>query len=728
MKRDELEKVLASMTLEEKIGQMMQIVPWDGDGDKEVTGPMELLGLSEEQMFCCGSFLGTADPEEIERIRKAYKEKSGSKIPLLFMFDVIHGFRTIFPIPLALGCTFRPEAAREMAEIAGKEASVSGLNVTFSPMADMVRDPRWGRVMESTGEDGWLNGLFAAAMVKGYQENPEEKYRISACVKHFAAYGAVEGGREYNTVDVSDWMLREYYLPAYQAALDAGCDMVMTSFNTVNGIPATGNEYLMRQILREEWGFDGVVISDWGAVGELITHGVAEEGRDAALLAGRAGVDIEMMTPHYVSYFAGLVKEGKISEAVIDDAVRRILELKQKRGLFEESGRVPDPEEAKRICLCEEHRAKARELAEESMVLLKNNGVLPLSDKKKVALVGPLGKEKAILGAWRAMGKSEDAVSLYEGLAGEMPSEQILFAKGCEIRGNTQGDIRNKIDSHAEAEVRRVMSQADVILLALGEEQDMSGEAASRSRLCLPGAQKRLIDMACETGKPTAVVLFSGRPLVVEDWLDETDALLQAWFPGTEGGAAAARILLGRREPSGRLTMSFPRNEGQIPVYYNCFSTGRPRPEGELVPYVSSYLDIPNEPLFPFGYGLTYTEFAYSGLSSDRDTFSSGETCRISVQVRNSGSRAGDEVVQMYVQDMKGCVVRPLRELKGFRKIHLAPGEVKKISFSLSEDMLRFHDTYGRLITQSGTYRVYVGKDSTAQEYVEIEYKSGLLC
>lgn len=714
MDAGKLERLLEEMTLEEKIGQMLQLLPVFFGTGGEITGPMQELGIGEDAIGKAGSVLGVTCAGDMKKLQKVYMEGGEKRIPLLFMLDVIHGFRTVFPIPLAMGCTFEPGFFCEMAQISGKEAAVSGIQVTFSPMADLVRDPRWGRVMESTGEDGWLNGLYAAAMVKGYQENPEEKYRISACLKHFAAYGAVEGGREYNTVDISDWMLREYYLPAYQACVEAGCDMAMTSFNTLGGVPATGNSYLLTDILREEWGYEGVIISDWGAVGELIAHGVAEDGEEAALLARRAGVDVEMMTANYPMYIKKLVESGDISMEIINSSVRRILELKNKRGLFENPYGAADEKEAERICLCGEHREAAEKMAEKSMVLLKNNGVLPLGRTQKIALIGPFGKEKKILGGWRALGQEKDTVSLYEGLAEWMPATQLFYAKGCDINGS--GLLE-------ESRIRQVMEEADVILLAVGEDQDMSGEAQCRSLIRLPGAQKELIALAHQTGKPVAAVLFNGRPLAVADWLEQTDALLEAWFPGTEGGHALAALLLGDKNPSGRLTMSFPQNEGQIPVYYNHFITGRPRPEGELVPFVSSYADIPNEPLFPFGYGLSYTGFAYRNRRLDRDVLHGDQGVNVSVTVQNTGDREGTEVVQLYLQDVKGCVVRPVRELKGFKKIVLAPGEERIISFHLTEKMLYFYNAVGKRITQPGRYRIYVGKDSAEKNYLEMEYR-----
>lgn len=713
MQTDKLKALLDEMTLEEKVGQLLQLMPMFFGSEGEATGPMEKMEIDEDVLYCCGSVLGVTSPADLKQIQDMYLKKSKRKIPLLFMLDVIHGFRTIFPIPLAMGCTFCPDAAREAAEIAGKEAAVSGVMVNFSPMADLVRDPRWGRVMESTGEDAWLNGLFAEAMVKGYQENKEEQFRISACVKHFAAYGAVEGGREYNTVDISDWMLREYYLPAYKAALKAGSDMVMASFNTINGIPAAGNEYLLRKILRDEWGYEGAVISDWGAVSELITHGVAENGKEAAFLACRAGIDIEMMTPHYVHHLTELVKEGKIRETIIDEAVWRILQLKNKRGLFENPYGAADEVRASEICLCAKHREKAREIAVQSMVLLKNNGVLPLKKSETIALIGPMAKENNLLGGWGALGRAKETVSLYEGISEKISTGRLIYEKGCDVCDSV-------LDR--EREVRNVIEKADTVILALGEAQEMTGEASSLSVIRLSGGQEQLLQAASQYHKPVVVILFNSRPMVIGHWLEKADSVLEAWFPGTEGGHAAADILFGDREPTGRLSMSFPVNEGQIPVYYNSFSTGRPKAEGEDSCFVTGYLDIPNEALFPFGYGLSYTSFEYSDLKTDRYSFGSNEICHISVCIKNVGMRTGEEVVQMYLQDEKGCVVRPVRELKGFKKVRIDPGELKTVEFELSEDMLYFHDSMGRNITQTGNYTIYVGGNSLAKDFVKVYY------
>ena len=590
------------------------------------------------------------------------------------MSDIVHGYKTIFPVPLAMGCSWDLSLAEKSAAIAAREAAVSGVHVTFAPMVDLVRDPRWGRVMESTGEDPHLNSEYARALVKGFQGEDlrNDVERVAACVKHFAAYGAVEGGRDYNYVDLSERELRETYLPAYKAALEEGCEMVMTAFNTVDGIPASGNKRLMRDLLRNEWGFDGVVISDWGALKELIPHGVAENEKEAALKSITAGVDIEMMTATYVHYLEQLVEEKVISENIIDEAVLRILELKEKLGLFENPFRGANPSLEQEVVLCEEHRQTARELAQKSSVLLKNESVLPLQKDQNIALIGPFAESNDILGPWSWLGSGEDAVRLKDGLLEKIDHHHLQVARGCGIEDGTKEELE---------EALRIAGEAEVILLALGERSDMSGEAGCRSDIRLPKVQLELIAQLKKLNKPMVVVLFNGRPLDLHGVIDEADAILEAWYPGTEGGAALSDLLYGDANPSGRLSMSFPHSVGQVPVYYNHFNTGRPKgaPDAQ-VRYVSQYLDIPNEPLFPFGFGLSYTTFAYDGASLSHAIMR--ENIHVHVTVKNSGDCKGEEVVQLYVRDIAGDVVRPMKELKDFKKITLEPGEVKVVTFT----------------------------------------------
>ncbi|WP_283153493.1 beta-glucosidase BglX [Guptibacillus hwajinpoensis] len=708
MKPNELKNLLSQMTIHEKTAQLMQLATPFFKGAKEageITGPLEQLNLDEEQVRHSGSVLGASGAENIRNIQKTYLEESRLGIPLLFMSDIVHGYKTIFPVPLAIGCSWDLNLAEESAKVAAREAGVSGIHVTFAPMVDLVRDPRWGRVMESTGEDPHLNSEYARAFVRGFQGEDlrNDAERVAACVKHFAAYGAVEGGRDYNYVDLSERELRENYLPAYKAALDEGCEMVMTAFNTVDGIPASGNKRLMRDLLRKEWGFDGVVISDWGAVKELIPHGVAEDEREAALKSIAAGVDIEMMTSTYVHHLPQLVEEGAIDEKVIDEAVLRILELKEKLGLFENPFRGADVEREREVVLCEENRHVARKLAQKSSVLLKNDSVLPLKKEQKVALIGPFGESNDILGPWSWLGSGDDAILLKEGLLSKIDSSFLQVAKGCDIETGTKEALDKAIE---------VANGADVILLALGEDSDMSGEAGCRSDIRLPKVQLELIAEMKKLNKPIVAVLFNGRPLDLHGVVEEADALLEAWYPGTEGGAAVADLLYGDANPSGRLAMSFPHSVGQVPVYYNHFNTGRPKdaPDAQ-VRYVSQYLDIPNEPVFPFGFGLSYTDFTYRNATLS-DSIMSEDDLVVHVTVENVGSYEGEEVVQLYVRDIAGEVVRPMKELKDFKKITLQPGETKEVVFTITETQLRYHHSDLSFESDPGNYIAFVGSNS----------------
>ncbi|WP_371017675.1 beta-glucosidase BglX [Pseudalkalibacillus sp. JSM 102089] len=708
MKPNELKNLLSQMTIHEKTAQLMQLATPFFKGAKEageITGPLEQLNLNEEQVPHSGSVLGASGAENIRNIQKTYLEESRLGIPLLFMSDIVHGYKTIFPVPLAIGCSWDLNLAEESAKVAAREAGVSGIHVTFAPMVDLVRDPRWGRVMESTGEDPHLNSEYARAFVRGFQGEDlrNDAERVAACVKHFAAYGAVEGGRDYNYVDLSERELRENYLPAYKAALDEGCEMVMTAFNTVDGIPASGNKRLMRDLLRKEWGFDGVVISDWGAVKELIPHGVAEDEREAALKSIAAGVDIEMMTSTYVHHLPQLVEEGAIDEEIIDEAVLRILGLKEKLGLFENPFRGADVEREREVVLCEEHRHVARKLAQKSSVLLKNDSVLPLKKEQKIALIGPFGESNDILGPWSWLGSGDEAVLLKEGLLSKIDSSLLHVAKGCDIENGSKEALKEAIE---------VAKDADVIVLALGEHSDMSGEAGCRSDIRLPNVQLELIAEMKKVNKPIVAVLFNGRPLDLHGVVEEADALLEAWYPGTEGGAAVADLLYGDANPSGRLAMSFPHSVGQVPVYYNHFNTGRPKdaPDAQ-VRYVSQYLDIPNEPVFPFGFGLSYTDFTYRNATLS-DSIMSEDDLVVHVTVENVGLYEGEEIVQLYVRDIAGEVVRPMKELKDFKKITLQPGETKEVVFTITEAQLRYHHSDLSFESDPGNYIAFVGSNS----------------
>jgi beta-glucosidase len=709
MREQQLLELLKKMTLDEKIAQLQQLATHFFKGANEegqITGPMTEMGISEEDIKNTGSVLGASGAQLTKKIQEAHLKENRLGIPLLFMADIIHGFKTIFPVPIAIGSSWDLELAEKSAEIAAKEAAVSGVHVTFAPMVDLVRDPRWGRVVESTGEDPYLNSEFARAFVRGFQgkDLSNDNNRVAACVKHFAAYGAPEGGRDYNTVNMSERQLREMYLPAYKAAIDEGCEMVMTSFNTVDGIPSSGNHHLLRDILRDEWNFDGVIISDWGAVKELIPHGVAEDEAEAALKSITAGVDIEMMTPCYVHHLKQLVQEGKIKETVIDEAVLRILKLKNKLGLFENPFRGADEQLEKVVILSKSHRLVARKLATKSCVLLKNENVLPLDTNKKIALIGPFAQSNDILGPWSWQGSKNDAITLEMGIKTKLDTNNLFVAKGCGILSGSLDELDDAI---------KAAKNSDMIILALGESSDMSGEAGSRADIRIPDVQIHLLHELKKLNKPIITVLFNGRPLDLHGIIEESDAILEAWYPGTEGGAAIADILFGDVNPSGKLTMSFPYSVGQIPVYYNSYNTGRPYTKDDPHNrYVSKYLDIPNEPIFPFGYGLSYTTFSYTGHTLSNEVMTLDQPITVTVQVTNTGSVPGEEIVQLYIRDITGEVVRPLKELKAFKKIYLEPNETKTITFTITEEQLRYYHKNLEFTSDAGTFEIYIGPNS----------------
>ncbi|MED5016099.1 glycoside hydrolase family 3 N-terminal domain-containing protein [Paenibacillus chibensis] len=717
----QLQGLVNQMTLEEKIAQLLQLTAHFHEGtdnEGQVTGPMEEMGITEPMVTASGSILGLSGAQAVIDVQNMYLSKSPLGIPLLFMADVVHGFKTIFPIPLAIGCSWDMELAEKSAEIAAKESAVSGIHVTFAPMVDLVRDPRWGRVMETTGEDPYLNSLFARAFVRGYQGDhlKDDPDRLAACVKHFAAYGAPEGGRDYNTVNMSERQLREQYLPAYQAALDEGCEMVMASFNTVDGIPASGNEKLMRGILREEWAFDGVLISDWASIREMVAHGAAEDDAEAAYRAIRAGVDIEMMTPCYVNHLPQLIRSGRVDEALVDEAVLRILRLKDKLGLFDNPVRAADPVREQEIIFCEEHRNVSYQLAVKSSVLLKNSGILPLRPDANIALIGPFAQSGDILGWWSCEGNKDDAVQLGDALQKRLSGGKLGIAEGCGLDSITSQQIEAALET---------ARQAEIIVLALGEESAMSGEGGSRTDIRLPQAQLELVKHLKTLGKPMAAVIFNGRPLDLHGIFEEADAVLEAWFPGSEGGAALADILLGNVNPSGRLTMSFPQSVGQVPVYYNHFNTGRPMdPANQEVRYVSKYIDSSNDPLLPFGFGLSYTTFTYSDLTISSPELKAGEALTVQVKVTNTGDREGEETVQLYIRDVTGEVVRPMRELKDFRKLALAPGESGTASFTVTEEQLRYYHSDLSFTSDPGSFQVFVGPNSrdTLEQHFKLNH------
>lgn len=703
---DRMEKILSRMTLEEKIGQLAQYnCNLFTDSAAGITGPQIMWGLTDEDIARVGSALTFSCVAEMKEAQDNHLKNDPHKIPMIFMQDVIHGFRTIYPIPLALGCSFDPELTERCSRMAAKEAAASGVQVTFTPMVDYARDPRWGRCMETCGEEPLLTSALAAAQVKGFQgadlADPEN---IATCVKHYAAYGGVEAGRDYNAVDISQRALREFHLPAYKAALDAGSPMIMPSFNALNGIPSLVNPWLMKTVLKEEWGFEGVVISDYAAVQELLNHGIATDMKQAALLAMENGCDIEMCSSAYIHHLKELVAEGAVSEKQIDEAVLRVLRLKERLGLFEDPYHGADQEKADRLFLCPEHRQMAKTAAAESAVLLKNNGLLPLSENlTKIAVIGPFAEEKGILGFWSCNGRDEDCVTVAEGIRALLPQAQVTAVKGC---GNTWNDT----DKTGFAEAVEAAKSAQAVILCLGEPQNYSGEGNCRTDLKLPGVQEKLAKAIIDANSNTAAVLFSGRPLALTELDAIAPAILQMWFPGNEGGNAAAELLFGRQNPCGKLAMTFPRSVGQCPIYYNRTSTGRPHwtEKAEHFPFSSDYLDSPTLPLYSFGHGLSYTTFQTDMTLSDTRLDANGEIL-VRVTVKNTGIMAGKEVVQLYMQDMVASVVRPIQQLIGFQKVALAPGEETVVTFPITEKMLRFWNFENQHVSEPGEFRLMLG-------------------
>lgn len=700
--------LLKLMTLEEKIGQLNQYT-----GDNQATGPITINPNKEAEIKAglIGSMLNVLGTKYTRQYQELAMQ-SRLKIPLLFGQDVVHGYKTTFPIPLAEAASWDLEAIELAARIAAIEASASGIHWTFAPMVDISRDPRWGRVMEGAGEDTYLGSKIAYARVKGFQGNLGDVNSVMACVKHFAAYGAAVGGRDYNSVDMSERMLWETYLPPFKSALDAGAATVMNSFNDINGIPATGSKYLQRDILKEKWNFRGFVVSDWGSIGEMVNHGYSKNNKEAAFQAITAGSDMDMESSAYRYHLAALVKEKKVPMALIDDAVKRILRKKFELGLFDDPYKYSNPEREQAALNNPDHRKVARDIAAKSIVLLKNEkNILPLSkDTKTIAFIGPLVKEhKQNLGFWAVelpdLDYNKQVVSQWEGVQNKVSSfTKLLYAKGCEIEGdNTEGF----------AEAIAIAKQADVVILSIGERADMSGEAKSRSNIHLPGVQEELVKAVQATGKPVVVLINAGRPLVFNWTADAIPAIAYTWWLGSEAGNAIADVLFGDYNPSGKLPMTFPRDEGQIPVYYNHFNTGRPAPNETAFNYVSAYTDLKNSPIFSFGHGLSYTTFEYSDLRLSKNKIKNTEAITVTLNVKNAGKVLGEEVVQLYLRDKVGSVVRPIIELKDFQKIQLNAGETKNIQFIIDKEKLSFYNAALQWITEPGDFEVMMGSSSS---------------
>jgi beta-glucosidase len=697
-----IDSLISLMTLEEKVGQLTLYT-----SDYDVTGPTIRENYKEDiKAGKVGSIFNAFGAEYTRKLQEMAVKETRLGIPLLFGYDVIHGHRTIFPVPLGEAASWDLEAIETSARVAATEASAEGLHWTFAPMCDIARDPRWGRMAEGAGEDTYLGSAIAVARVKGFQgDRLGATNTVMACVKHFAAYGAAQAGRDYHTVDMSDRMLREVYLPPYKAAVDAGAATVMTSFNEYDGVPATGSRFLMTDVLRKEWGFDGFVVTDYTSIMEMMAHGVAEDKASAAAMALEAGVDMDMQAGFYQEALPALVKSGKIKEEVVNLSVRRVLQKKFELGLFEDPYRYSDVQREKATIMRPEHLAAARDVARKSIVLLKNErGLLPLAKTvKTIALIGPLANtKKDMIGSWSAAGDWSKAVTLLEGMKATVsPSTKLLYARGCNINDDSTKYL---------AEAVRTAKQADVVVLAVGEAAMMTGEAASRASLDLPGIQQKLVEEIHKTGKPVVLVLMNGRPLTI-NWIDRNiPAVLEAWYGGTQGGHAIADVIFGAYNPSGKLPVTFPKSVGQIPIFYSMKNTGRPMDANNK--YTSKYLDESNDPLYPFGYGLSYTSFAYGDVTLSGSPITEQDTLTVTCSVTNAGSRAGEEVVQLYVRDWVGSVTRPVKELKGFRKVMLQPGESKTITFKLSAKDLSYYRKDMTFGTEPGKFEVYIGGNS----------------
>ncbi|MGM0197912.1 glycoside hydrolase family 3 N-terminal domain-containing protein [Enterococcus sp. DIV1314a] len=716
----DIQELLNKMTIKEKIGQLVQVTPSffsEVDGTGIITGLMGDYEIEGEDIYEVGSVLGSYDREEIISIQKAYLEKNRLGIPLIFMADVIHGIHTIFPIPLALASSWNRQVAEEMAELSAKECQISGVHLTFSPMVDMMRDPRWGRVMEGTGEDSYLNSEFSKAFVRGYQgekgELSENFQRIAACVKHFVGYGAVEAGREYNHVSIDDLELYQHYLPSFKAAIDQDVKMVMTSFNPIKGIPSTGNEYVLKKLLRKQLEFEGTVIADWGAIAQLVTHGVAENKAQASSMALKAGCDIDMMTNSYYDYLESEISSGNVSMELLDSAVLRVLSLKKDLGLFLDPyrGALEINDE---FIMGKEIQKRALEISEESIVLLKNtDNILPVTKSKKIALIGPKAVTQDVLGAWSGYGDPLQAVSLATGLSKEYEQIEVIPISSV-----------NHISEEEKKQAVQAAKNNEVVILALGESSEESGEAASKGSIELHRSQIELLQTIEKENNQIVTVLFNGRPLDLRKVEKYSKGMIEAWFLGTQAGHAITNILTGHKNPSGKLPMTFPYSTGQIPITYNHMNTGNPLiPERQNEKYISKYLDIPNDPLYPFGYGLSYTQFS---LQSQLEIPERNDdiVATVKVNVTNTGEVSGAEVVQLYIRDLIGQVVRPVKELKGFEKVYLKPGEQKTIYFDISPEDLSYYNMELEWVLDDGWFDVFVGNSSQAPKIGGFKYEA----
>lgn len=729
--------LMKQMTLDEKIGQL-NLITFSGSvltGASASEGPAEKIRKGQ-----VGAVLGISGVDVVRRAQDIAVKESRLKIPLIFGMDVIHGHRTIFPIPLGLSCTWDIELIEKSARIAATEAAADGLNWVYSPMVDLARDPRWGRVAEGAGEDPYLGSLIAAAMVRGYQApGLKDSTAVMSCVKHYALYGAAEGGRDYNTVDMSQIRMYQDYLRPYKAAVEAGVGSVMTSFNDINGIPATANRWLLTEVLRNQWGFRGFVVTDYTAINELTNHGLGNL-QEVSVLALKAGVDMDMVGEGFLTTLKKSLQEGKITQAEIDNACRRVLEAKYKMGLFEDPYRHINEARAKREILKPENIAFAREAARRSIVLLKNdNQTLPLRKSGTIAVIGPLADNPAdMLGTWAFFGDRSKIVTVLQGIKNVAgPGVKVTYAKGSDFTDNPRmaaaltffgGSVQAKPEAEVKAAAKKMLDEAlevalgaDVVVAVLGEPAGWSGEAASRAEIDIPEPQKSLLARLVETGKPVVLVLVNGRPLTLTWENEHVPAIVETWAAGTEAGNAIADVLFGDYNPSGRLTMSFPRSTGQIPVYYNHKNTGRPFDEKNK--FTSKYIDIPNEPLYPFGYGLSYTTFEYGDITVSKTNLKGNETLTVSMTVTNTGSYPAEETVQLYIGDPVASISRPVKELKGFKKIYLKPGEKKEVTFTVSTEELKFYNADLKYVWEPGEFIIYVGPNSRDVKQVKVNWQ-----
>ncbi len=716
--------LLAKMTLEEKIGQLNLVTPGGG----MLTGAVVSADVeSKIKKGQVGGLFGIYSPEKVRKAQDLAVKGSRLHIPLIFGLDVIHGHKTIFPIPLGMSASWDLDLIKESSVIAAKEATADGLNWAFSPMVDIARDARWGRISEGSGEDPYLGGLIAKAVVQGYQgKDLSLSHTMMACVKHFALYGGSEAGREYNTVDMSKIKMYEYYLPPYKAAIDAGAGSIMSSFNEIDGVPATGNKWLLTDLLRKQWGFKGFVVSDYTSLNEMTAHGMGDL-QNVSALALNAGLDMDMVGEGLLSTLGKSLKEGKVSLAAIDQACLRILEAKYKLGLFDDPYKYIDETRPAKEILVQENRDAAKKMAAHSMVLLKNEQqLLPLKAQGSIALVGPLADNKRnMLGTWVVAGDWTKSVSVKEGMTNTLGNQvSIRYAKGANISDDTvfakrvnvfgtEIDIDAKSPEQLIKEAVDIASQSDVIVAIMGEAADMSGESSSRADIGLPESQQKLLAALAKTGKPIVLVLINGRPLTLVNESKQATAILEAWAPGTEAGNAIADVLLGKYNPSGKITATFPRSVGQIPIYYNHKNTGRPYDGTGFPKFKSNYLDESNDPLYPFGYGLSYTSFTYSPVKLSKTQLKGQEKLMASVMIQNTGKYAGEEVVQMYISDPVASVARSVKDLKGFQKISLQPGETKEIKFEISTEELSFYNSDLKKIWEPGKFLVHIGTNSS---------------